>query len=141
LQAFGLVFATTLVGLVPTVPAKVGAALTGLASFGVVLMAFEPDHPQSVKRSWHDAIHDGVYPVIPVASLAAAVALAWGLRGRSCWRVPAHVSASVFIVALAAVGLTAIDAIAQLARYLLFASLLVWLETRSGWQRTMTADD
>lgn len=136
--ALGLVFALALVHLVPRAAAKVGAAFLGFAALAIAFMALPPDPPGVAARSWQDAVHDGVYPTIPSASLAAAVALAIGLWQAPGWRQAARGSAVVFTVALIAFGLGSVDAIGQLVRYVLFASLLVWLEvlTVVAWRRT-----
>ncbi|HEX6702418.1 MAG TPA: DUF998 domain-containing protein [Gaiellaceae bacterium] len=126
--ALEFIFAIALLSLAPTGTARLGALLVGVAALALAFMALKPDQPDVATRTWHDAVHDGVYPVIPLASLAAAAALALGLRRADRWRIAARASAAVLPAGLVVLGLGAIAAVAQVTRYFLFASLLIWIE-------------
>jgi hypothetical protein len=78
--------------------------------------------------SWHDRIHNAAYPAIPIGCTLAA-GLVWaGARRRPGWRGMARISLLTVAVAAPAFVLTGVEAIAQVARYPLFGSLLVWME-------------
>jgi hypothetical protein len=123
-------FATALWHVVPDAPlVRVAAVLLGVAGLALCLVAFRQD-PLGFEApaSWHDRIHNAAYPVIPISCTAAA-ALVWaGARSRSGWRAMAGISLATVAVAVPAFVLTGVDAIAQLARYPLFGSLLLWME-------------
>jgi hypothetical protein len=108
---------------------RVVAALVALMSVAIALEAFRPDSPQSTgASSWHDAIHNGVFPAIPIASLAAAAAAIH--TGRRAAPPLIGVAGGVALLGAMIVGvaLTSVDVIAQLARYVYFGALLTWIE-------------
>lgn len=123
----GVGFGLALCAEMPTSLARLGAALVAVVALAVVFTAFTVDAPGDPTASWHDRIHNGVYPLIPFASVAAAACLAGGLRRDQRWRLAATMSPVVACCLGVALGLSFIDAIAQLARYLLFVPLLVWI--------------
>ena len=108
---------------------RVAAVLLGVVGLALCLVAFRQD-PLGFEgpSSWHDRIHNAAYPVIPIAGTLAA-GLVWaGARQRPRWRRMARISLATVAVAAPAFVLTGVDSIAQLARYPLFGSLLVWME-------------
>jgi len=108
---------------------RVAAVLIGAAGLALCLVAFRQD-PLGFEgtSSWHDRIHNAAYPVIPLCCTLAA-GLVWaGARRRPGWPRMARISATTVAVAAPAFVLTGVDSIAQLARYPLFGSLLVWME-------------
>jgi len=123
-------FASALWALVPGAPLlRAAALLLGVAGVALGLVAFRQD-PLGFEgaASWHDRIHNAAYPVIPIACTVAA-ALVWaGARRRPGWRRMARISLGAVAVAAPAFVLTGVEPIAQLARYPLFGSLLVWME-------------
>jgi len=123
-------FASALWTIVSHAPLlRVAAVLLGAAGLALCLVAFRQD-PLGFEgpASWHDRIHNAAYPVIPIAGTAAA-GLVWaGARRRPSWRGMARISLLTVAVAAPAFILTGVAAIAQLARYPLFGSLLVWME-------------
>jgi hypothetical protein len=123
----GLLFARAVARRLPA--AVPGAALVAVVSIAVALEAFKADKPmRSGGASWHDRIHGGVYPVIPVAAIAAAAFLARSLWLRASDRRLARLSLGTAVV-MSVGGIASLEGgIAQLARYVLFAALLVWLE-------------
>lgn len=123
----GILFAAALARSVPTTAARVGARLLGLVSIALAAVAFKADRP-GTPTSWHGLIHNGVYPVIPAASVAAAALLGYGLWNAPRWRAQALAALATLVVVVVALALTNVAAIAQLARYFLFAALLIWLE-------------
>jgi hypothetical protein len=123
-------FAAALWGTVGEAPPlRAAAALLGIAGLAMCFVAFRQDPlGHEGPASWHDRIHDAAYPPIPICG-ALAAALVWlGGRRRPGWRGMARLSLVTVAVAAPAFALTAVDAIAQLARYPLFGSLLVWME-------------
>jgi hypothetical protein len=123
-------FASALWQLVPDARlVRVAAVALGVAGLAMCLVAFRQDPLGSEgAASWHDRIHNAAYPAIPIGCTAAA-ALVWaGARRRPGWRRLARISLATVAVAAPAFVLTAVDPIAQLARYPLFGSLLVWME-------------
>jgi Protein of unknown function (DUF998) len=128
--ALVIAFATALRQVVPDArQVRAAAVLLGAAGLALCLVAFRQD-PLGFEgpASWHDRIHNAAYPVIPISCTAAA-ALVWaGARSRSGWRAMAGISLATVAVAVPAFVLTGVDAIAQLARYPLFGSLLLWME-------------
>ena len=123
-------FASALWPLVPDAPLVRGAAvLLGAVGLALCLVAFRQD-PLGFEgaASWHDRIHNAAYPVIPISGTVAA-GLVWaGARRRAGWGRIARISLITVAVAAPAFVLTGVDPIAQLARYPLFGSLLVWME-------------
>jgi hypothetical protein len=102
----------------------VGGLLAVLA-FAALLEAAKPDAPDTTGvASWHDRVHNSAYPLIPLTALTAAAIIAARARSASSVRV-SRLTVAVMSLALAA---TFVAAIAQLARYLFFATLLCWLE-------------
>jgi hypothetical protein len=135
----GLAFAITLRLTLPTRLARNGASALGLMSVAVGCMAFHPDVPgRSLSETWHSALHNGIYPVIPISALIASICFALGLRHKPNWSVEARSSAGFLVVALLALGLTNVTSIAQLARYFLFGPLLIWTECLAirTWRRS-----
>jgi hypothetical protein len=124
----GIVFALALARSMPTTSAHLGAWLLALVSAALAVVAFKADKP-GAQTSWHGRIHNDAYPVIPLASVGAAALLAYGLWRSPRWRIHALAALATLSVVVVALALTNITAIAQLARYFLFGSLLVWLET------------
>ncbi|MGZ8620956.1 MAG: DUF998 domain-containing protein [Actinomycetota bacterium] len=125
-----IAFASALWVLVPDAPLiRAAALLLGAAGLALCLVAFRQDPLGSEGvASWHDRIHNAAYPVIPITGTVAA-GLVWaGVRRRAGWRGMARISLITVAVAAPAFLLTGVDPIAQLARYPLFGSLLVWIE-------------
>lgn len=124
--ALGLLFALTLYRRLQVAPA---AALVAVIAFAVALEAFAADAPtQAGAESWHARLHNAVYPAIPAAAVAAAAVLGTLLRRRPAQRRLAQLSlAAASLMAVAAVS-ALFDDVAQLARFVLFGALLVWLE-------------
>jgi hypothetical protein len=123
-------FASALWQLIPDArPLRVAAVLLGAAGLALCLVAFRQD-PLGFEgaSSWHDRIHNAAYPVIPICSTLAAGLVWWWARRRPGWQGMGRVSLATVAVAAPAFVLTGVDAIAQLARYPLFGSLLVWIE-------------
>jgi Protein of unknown function (DUF998) len=124
----GLLFALALFRSLRTKASRAGAALLGLMSLAVPFMAFEPDVPAHLgAQSWHSAIHNGVYPVIPASALLAGVCLAVGLRNEPGWRSQASVAAGFLAIAVVSLAVAEVAAVAQLARYFFFGALLAWM--------------
>jgi hypothetical protein len=102
-----------------------GVALIGLA---LCVVAVPPDPPGSSDTSWHDHVHNWTYPVIPAVAILLQLRLA--LLHRS-WqpetRMVVRLSRRLLPVTVAALAASNIDAVAQLARYFLFASIVSWL--------------
>jgi hypothetical protein len=141
--ALGMPFALALARAVPRGLATVGAALVGLLAVAVGLGAFEPDPPGARGSTWHGAIHDVVYPMVAVCGIAAAAALAAGLWRDGAWRGQARLAAAATLALGVGMALQAVRPIGQLAEYLFFGPLLVWLEllavgllvrVRRGWR-------
>jgi Protein of unknown function (DUF998) len=124
--ALGLVFAAAFHKIAPTARLRGGAGLLAVMSAAILLESFRPDPVTAVAASWHDAIHRNAYPVIPISALAAA-AVFGSERGRNAWRLVRRSSLLGLAVMAPAFGLSEIDAIAQLARYLLLGALLAWI--------------
>jgi hypothetical protein len=135
----GIGFAASLFAFRRSRLTAVGSHAITILSLGVGFMAFRPDPPTVVgDRSWHDAIHNGVYPVIPVAALVATAAFAIELWRDAGWRVEARTSATVFLVSAIALTLTQINEIAQLARFFWFGALLAWIAVLANGARRQT---
>ncbi len=125
--ALGLAFAVVLACELPTRAARVGAGLLGLVSSALIVVAFKADRPGAAS-TWHGRVHNDVYPLIPSASVAAATLLAYGLWHVSAWRGQARLALATLLVIVPALVLTNMSPVAQLARYVLFGALLLWLE-------------
>jgi hypothetical protein len=126
--ALGLLFARAVYLRLPA--AAPAAAVLAVLSVAVALEAFAADEPtRSGDASWHDRIHGGVYPLIPLAAIADAALLARSLWRRDSYQRLARICLGAAVV-MAAGAIASLDEdIAQLARYVLFGALLVWLET------------
>jgi hypothetical protein len=124
----GLGFAASLYRVLPVLSARVGALLIGAASGALTLVAFDPELPGTVDRAWHAEIHARAYPVIPLACITAAAILAWSLWGTPGWSHQARAALAAFVVLVPSFLLTGADSVGQLARYVLFGTLLAWLE-------------
>ena len=110
-------------------PMRVAAGFLGAAGLALCLVAFRQD-PLGYEgpASWHDRIHNAAYPAIPIGVTLAA-GLTWlGARRRPRWRPMPRFSLVTVAVAGPSFVLTGVDSIAQLARYPLFGSLLLWME-------------
>ena len=122
----GLVFAAVLYGAVSTPAAKLGAAALVALALLLLLEALRADAPGSLQRTWHGRIHDAAYPFLVVAALVASVAFAVGLwredRGQARVALAATVVLTLSLVAQSA------EAVGQLAEYVFFGALVVWLE-------------
>lgn len=106
-------------------------AFLGLAGAGLVLAALPTDLPPSSDASWHAAVHDAAYPPIPLGVIAAAVTLA-GSRPAGVARTASRLLLPLLVLAFAA---TAVDAVAQLSRFVAFVSLLLWFEIVAAWHQ------
>lgn len=124
----GLAFATSLHHVLRGTGPRFAAVLIALVSAALVFAAFRPDPPGSSERSWHAQVHDLAYPVIPLGSIAAASILAWSLWSQPGWSGQARLALAALMLMVAAFLLTGLDATGQLARYVLFGTLLLWLE-------------
>ena len=108
---------------------RVEAVLVGVVSIAIGLEAFGPDSPLATgPASWHDSIHNSVFPAIPVASLGAAAAAVLAARNVPEAAIGARAAALLLGLMVVSLALTGVDEIAQLARYLYFGALLVWIE-------------
>jgi hypothetical protein len=124
----GLLFALALFRNLQTKAARAGAVMLGLMSLAIPFMAFKPDAPTHLgAQSWHSAIHNSVYPVIPASALLAGVFLAIGMPKEPGWRSQGFVALGFLAVAVTSLAVAEVAAVAQLARYFFFGSLLAWL--------------
>jgi hypothetical membrane protein len=121
------VFGFAVAAAAPTRIARLGGLFLVIAAFTLALVALKPD-PAGTATSWHGRVHNVAYPVMLAAALAAAGLWAIGLRHVSGWRGQARAAAIAGVIVALATGLTNVAAIAQLARYILFAALLAWVE-------------
>src|SRR5205823_3420369 len=105
------------------------AVLVAVMSAAIAFESFRPDSPRATAgASWHDALHNAVFPAIPIAGLAAAaVAVFTGRRAERPY-ISASASGVLLGAMIAGLALTRLDSIAQLARYFFFGALLVWIE-------------
>jgi hypothetical protein len=125
----GVALATAMWSVAVAGGERVVAAFVALMSVAIALEAFRPDSPQSTgAASWHDAIHSGVFPAIPIASLAAAAAAIYTGRRAAPPLIGVAGGAALLGAMVVGLGLTNVDSIAQLARYLYFGALLAWIE-------------
>jgi hypothetical protein len=122
--ALGMVFAASLFVAGPQT--RVVALLVSAIAAATGLEALPPDALGHVgAASWHDRIHDGVYPLIPTASIAAATAVVFApWAGRRLARASLIAAAAMALAALA----TFADSVAQLARFFSFGAVLTWVE-------------
>jgi hypothetical protein len=93
-----------------------------VAAFGLLGVVFPADLPGVAHESWHAMVHNSLYPLIPLGTLASALLLVVDRKLR--WRrvkLFQTVNLTVMLVSYAA---TNIDAIAQLARYPAFSATL-----------------
>jgi len=97
------------------------------AGVALALEAFKADAPDAAATSWHDVVHDAAYPLIPIAVIGAAGALAFG-SGASGWHLVRKWSLPALVMFVVALAATSVDRIAQLGRYFLFGAMLIWLE-------------
>lgn len=129
LGAAVLVFAIRLLHSAEPADRWAGAFLS-LASAGLVLAAFPTDLPPSSDMSWQAAIHEAAYPPIPIGAIAATISLVV-TRSASVSRTASRLLLPVMVVGFAA---TAVDAVAQVSRFLAFFSLLLWFEV-AAWDK------
>jgi hypothetical protein len=119
---------------------RIAGCCIALAGVALALEAFKVDAPGVTVRSWHDAVHNAAYPLIPIAAITAAGALALS-SGASEWRLSRRWSRPALLVFVLALVATNVDRTAQLGRYFLFGAMLSWLELvavdtlRSPWAR------
>jgi len=122
----GLAFAVAVYGAVSTPAAKLGAAALATLAILLLLEALRADAPWSLERTWHGRIHDAAYPFLVIAALVAPFALALGLwcedRGQARAALAAAVVLTMSLLAQSA------DAVGQLAEYVFFGALVIWLE-------------
>jgi hypothetical protein len=104
---------------------KIGGVLWASASVGIALEAVRPDRVGAV--SWEGEVHNDVFPLITLAALACLACFAAAqddpVDGSRGCRTVARASLPI---AVAGIVLTNVDPVAQLGRYVLFASLLTW---------------
>lgn len=137
----GVGSALALAIVVPPGSAKVGVMLLGLMSVAVCFMAFRPDAPGAVGApSWHDHIHNGVYPLIPFSALVGSALSAASLAHVAGWKGFSRVSLVVLALVVIAIGSSFVGAVAQLARYVLLASMIAWSEGFALAGRRATSD-
>lgn len=117
--------------LVATAPGLSGRRVqvlsSGLITVGLVLVCLPADPPGVAVTSWHATIHNNGYPLVPLGALLGLAAACVGPVGRL--RVVAR---TLLPVAAVAFGLTATNEIGQLARYVAFASIGVWVAVLAG---------
>jgi predicted ferric reductase len=134
----GLVFAGGLYGAVSTAAAKLGAAALVALALLLLLEALRADAPWSLQRTWHGRIHDAAYPFLVVAALVASVALALGLWREDRGQARAALAAAV-VLTLSLLAQSA-EAVGQLAEYVFFGALVIWLEVLAVGQRRRRLD-
>lgn len=103
-------------------------ALLAVVAIGLLGVAFPADDPDVTGGSWHAAIHNGLYPLIPIATVAAAITVAVSRPGTTTTFTSWFVRGSRVLgpMMLVSFGATNVDAIAQLARYFAFGATLAW---------------
>jgi hypothetical protein len=127
--ALGMLFAAYVINCAGYAYGRLIGVLIFVIGLAVALEAFRPDHPRTGRASsWHDQIHNGVFPAIPIAAFLAAALVAIHAARRGA-RVPALLSVVAVVMIAVGIGLGFDDNVAQIARYLLIGSLVVWLET------------
>lgn len=108
---------------------RVVAVLIALMSVAIALEGFRPDLPSPEPlNSWHNTLHNAVFPAIPATSLLAASSLAYAARRVRRPYLDAVANNTLLTLMGLGLVLTAFGSIAQLARYLYFGALLVWIE-------------
>lgn len=122
----GLAFAGSVLAEARGVSERVGGAALGLMSLAVAAMALPPDRPGTATQSWNESAHNAVYPVIPASALVAATAFVLGANANGWRRSRRHASIAFLALASASLSLTLAAAVAQLARFAFFGSLLSW---------------
>lgn len=125
---FSLLFAAALYAELPPSSARIAAVLLGFVGAALVVVALPPDAPGEQLASWHNQVHNFVYPVIPLASIAAAAFVAAARLDGTGWAHQAPVAVAMLCVLVPSFLLTGVDAVGQLARYVLFGALMVWFE-------------
>lgn len=106
---------------------RIAASLIVVLAVGVALEAFTADGPHARTTSWHGRIHDLAYGLIPLGAIGAAAILAMP-SSKPDQQPPLRLASRLAVAAMSVgLGLAAVDSIAQLARYLLFGAILVWL--------------
>jgi len=126
---FGLALASAMWSAAVGDGERVVAALVALMSVAIALESFRPDSPQATgAASWHDTVHNDVFPAIPIASLAAATVAVYVARRVARPYLGLAAGAALLCSMVIGLGLTSVDSIAQLARYVYFGALLVWIE-------------
>lgn len=112
---------------------RVLVAVCVVLAIGLACVSFSADLPGQT-RTWHAVLHNGGYPLIPLATLAGAIVTS----RHSARRAPAA-SRAIFVVIAITYPLTGVDAIAQLSRYVLFVALMCWVVLLTMTQRTRAA--
>ena len=129
--ALGMLFAAYVIDNAECAYGRLIGVLIFVIGLAVALEAFRPDRPRTGEASsWHDQIHNYVYPAIPIAAVLAAALVAGhaARRGARGTRALALVSVAAVVMIAAGIGLGFDGSVAQIARYLLIGSLVVWLE-------------
>ncbi|WP_182378688.1 DUF998 domain-containing protein [Nocardioides sp. WS12] len=100
--------------------------LIGAGAVGLAAVAFPADLPGTANGSWHAAIHNGFYPLIPLCTTAAAALHGYG---RPAGAAPSAIRVSQVMAPLMLVSFagTAVDEVAQLSRYFAFTLFAAWL--------------
>jgi hypothetical protein len=102
--------------------------LLAVVGASLVVVALPPDLADAGIRSWHGRVHNYVYPLIPLGSMAAAALLVVApLRGTR-WEVQGVLALAALCLLVPSFLLTGVGAIGQLARYVLFGTLMIWLD-------------
>lgn len=122
LLALGFAAALYKVTAIPR-SATAAVAVLGVA---VAVVAIPPD-AANASRSLHGHVHDWTYPLIPLAALACQLRLALLRQSATPLKRLWIISAAAAAVTVVALVVTNVDAVAQLARYVLFAAIAVWL--------------
>jgi hypothetical membrane protein len=124
----GIAFALSAYAEAPTGVARTGAVMLLVMAVAVCLVTFNADPPTTTgDPSWHDRIHNIAYPFIPLTGIVAALAYSVGVRNVPGWRRVTSVSRTALAIFAITVALTAVDQIAQLARFVFFGALLLWV--------------
>lgn len=129
---------TWLVATAPKLPGRrVHVLAASLMTVGLGLVCFPADSPDAGAISWHATIHNNGYPLVP---LGALLSLATAAVGPSFGRLRSY-ARRVLPVAAIAFGLTATDEIGQLARYVAFASIGVWVAVLARCDAVLAGDE
>lgn len=100
----------------------------GLVSLGMAGVVFNADLPGVPEESWHARIHNGLYPLILVGFIVACVSVSFGRRaGTSRYAISQRSAKMQLVVVLVGIALTTIPEIAQLVRYFIFGTMLLWV--------------